>query len=78
MNRKKINIQRDVESRQKISTAIHPLKQEENPVEIIPEPLTEPENAKSEIIQEPAADQKIPETQTPKRGRTAKGNKKAV
>jgi hypothetical protein len=73
MKKKRINIQRDVDSRQLISN--HPVvyysseKENETSQEIMPE------DAESKIVQERAADESPePEKKTKKRGRASTGD----
>lgn len=71
--RKKINIQKDVSSREQISSVPIPFfdKKQEGSFET----KTIQEDAKSEVIQEPENNESAQSEEKPKkRGRTAKGN----
>jgi len=74
MKSRKLNIHRDMESRERISAAILPVEQVDTTSEIIHEPIKEPEDAQSEVVPEPEADQKGTDVQTQKRRRSAKRN----
>jgi hypothetical protein len=71
---KKINIQRDVESRKNIARSIPPAAK----IETIVEPVTQEKDAESEANQEQAVDTSPTDGKTKKRGRTAKGDTQEV
>jgi hypothetical protein len=67
---KKINIQRDVESRKNIAKAIPPVAN----IETVIEPVTQEKDAESEANQQQAVDPILTDEKTKKRRRTAKGD----
>ncbi|WP_165045097.1 hypothetical protein [Dysgonomonas sp. ZJ709] len=77
---RKINIQKDVESRKKISLSLpaivsYDMMEETKTAELSDEPENEIEDAQSEIIQEQEVNQVTDQQETAKKGgRKAKGN----
>ena len=63
---KRINIQKDVESRRRISQGVVPDTTKE---EIVKEPVKEPEDAQSEAVSGTEADEALSPLHQPKKGR---------